>query len=150
MESEILKPVVVLAAWTMIMWVWMYATRIPAINKLPKTNEPGADQGWTGAKLEGLLDPKIQWKAHNYNHLHEAPTVFYAVAIVLALIGQGDGLNATIAWVYVALRVVHSIWQATVNRVMVRFSLFALSSIALLMLVVHAVMGVFNGHVPHA
>lgn len=150
MESEILKPVVILAAWTMFMWLWMYATRIPAINKLPKSNEPGADAGWTGAKLEDLLAPKIQWKAHNYNHLHEAPTVFYAVAIVIALIGQGDGLNATIAWVYVGLRVVHSIWQATVNTVMVRFSLFALSSIALLMLVVHAVIGVFGGHFPHS
>lgn len=149
MGMEILKPVVILAAWTMVMWLWMYATRIPAINKLPKSNEPGADQGWTGAKLEGLLDPKIQWKAHNYNHLHEAPTVFYAVCIVLAIIGQGDGLNATIAWVYVGLRIVHSVWQATVNRVMVRFGLFALSSIVLLMLVVHAVMGVFNGHIPH-
>ncbi|MFN6935506.1 MAG: MAPEG family protein, partial [Tsuneonella sp.] len=114
---EILKPVVVLLGWTMVMWVWMYATRIPAINKLPKSNDPNADQGWTGAKLEGLIDPKIQWKAHNYNHLHEAPTVFYAVAIVLAIIGQGDGLNATIAWIYVALRITHSIWQATVNRV---------------------------------
>lgn len=146
MKAEILQPVVVLAAWTMLMWLWMYATRIPAINKLPKSNEPGADQGWTGAKLEGLLDPKIQWKAHNYNHLHEAPTVFYAVAIVLALIGQGDGVNATIAWVYVGLRIVHSIWQATVNRVMVRFALFLLSSLALIALVLHAAMAVFHWH----
>lgn len=142
---EILKPVVVLLAWTMIMWVWMYATRIPAINKLPKSNEPGADQGWTGAKLEGLLDPQIQWKAHNYNHLHEAPTVFYAVALVLAIIGQGDGLNATIAWIYVVLRIVHSIWQATVNRVMVRFALFSLSSLALIALILHAAMAIFHG-----
>lgn len=142
---EILKPVVVLLAWTMIMWVWMYATRIPAINKLPKSNEPGADQGWTGAKLEGLLDPKIQWKAHNYNHLHEAPTVFYAVALVLAIIGQGDGLNATIAWIYVVLRIVHPIWQATVNRVMVRFALFSLSSLALIALILHAAMAIFHG-----
>lgn len=142
---EILKPVVVLMGWTMVMWIWMYATRIPAINKLPKESDPGADQGWTGAKLEGLIEPKIQWKAHNYNHLHEAPTVFYAVAIVLAIIGQGDGLNATIAWIYVALRIVHSIWQATVNRVMVRFALFSLSSLALIALVLHAAMAVFHG-----
>jgi hypothetical protein len=141
---EILKPVVALLAWTMVMWVWMYATRIPAINKLPKSNEPGADQGWTGAKLDDLIAPGIQWKAHNYNHLHEAPTLFYAVAIVLAIIGQGDGLNATLAWVYVALRVLHSIWQATVNRVMVRFLLFALSSLVLIMLIVHAAMAVFG------
>jgi len=139
----ILAPVVALAAWTMVMWVWMYATRIPAINKLPKDSSPDADVGWTGAKLEELLDPKIQWKAHNYNHLHEAPTVFYAVALVLAIVGQGDGLNATIAWVYVGLRIVHSIWHATVNKVAIRFLLFALSSLALIALVVHAAMAVF-------
>ena len=130
-DVAILKPVVVLMAWT-------YATRIPAINKLPKSNEAGADVGWTGAKLEQLIAPQIQWKAHNYNHLHEAPTLFYAVALVLALIGQGDGINATIAWIYVALRIVHSIWQATVNRVMVRFALFALSTLALFALILHA------------
>ncbi|WP_408587320.1 MAPEG family protein [Novosphingobium sp.] len=139
----ILKPVVALAAWTMLMWVWMYATRIPAIAKLPKATEPNADQGWTGAMLETLIPREIQWKAHNYNHLHEAPTVFYAVCLVLAMIGQGDGLNAQIAWAYVGLRVVHSIWQATVNKVNVRFLLFALSSLALMALVLHAALAVF-------
>lgn len=140
---EILQPVVALAIWTMVMWVWMYATRIPAITALPKADDPNADVGWTGAKLEGLLKPSIQWKAHNYNHLHEAPTVFYAVALVLALIGQGGGINFTIAWVYVALRVAHSIFQSTVNKVAPRFALFALSSLALMMLVTHAAIAVF-------
>ncbi|MDE2597719.1 MAG: MAPEG family protein, partial [Sphingomonadales bacterium] len=79
---------------------------------------------------------------HNYNHLHEAPTVFYAVALVLAIIGQGDGLNAQIAWVYVALRVIHSIVQATLNKVVVRFALFALSSFCLMALVLHAALAV--------
>ena len=142
--AEILKPLAVLAAWTMLMWLWMYATRIPAINKLPKSNDPGADAGWTGAKLEGLLDPKIQWKAHNYNHLHEAPTVFYAVALALAILGEGYGMNAMIAWIYVGLRIVHSLWQATVNRVVVRFALFALSSLALIALVLHLLMALFH------
>lgn len=143
-HAEILKPVALLAGWTMLMWIWMYATRIPAINKLPKDGAPGADVGWTGAKLEGLLPDNIQWKAHNYNHLHEAPTVFYAVALVLAMIGQGDGLNATIAWAYVALRIAHSLWQALVNKVAVRFLLFALSSLALMALVLHALLAVFH------
>jgi len=144
---EILKPVVALAAWTMVMWVWMYATRIPAINALPKSADANADVGWTGAKLEGLLAPSIQWKAHNYNHLHEAPTVFYAVALVLALIQQGDGVNLIIAWTYVGLRVVHSIFQSTVNKVTPRFALFALSSLALIMLITHAAIAVFSGAV---
>jgi hypothetical protein len=126
------------------MWVWMYATRIPAINKLPKPTEPGADQGWTPAMLEGLLPREIQWKAHNYNHLHEAPTVFYAVALALAMIGQGGGLNLQIAWVYVALRIVHSVFQATINKVMPRFLLFAASSLALMALVLHLLIAVFH------
>ncbi|WP_296678947.1 MAPEG family protein [Novosphingobium sp.] len=141
---EILKPLAVLAMWTMIMWIWMYAVRIPAINKLPKPTEPGGDQGWTSAMLEGLLPREVQWKAHNYNHLHEAPTVFYAVALALAMIGAGDGLNATIAWAYVALRIVHSIFQATVNKVMPRFLLFALSSLCLLALCLHLLIAVFH------
>ena len=143
---EILKPVVALLAWTMLMWIWMYATRIPAINKVMKGGKPGDDVGWTGRKLDKILPREIQWKAHNYNHLHEGPTLFYAVAIVLAIIGQGDGLNATIAWVYVALRVLHSLWHATVNKVMVRFLLFALSSLALIALIVHAAIAVFDLH----
>lgn len=144
--ADILKPVVALLAWTMVMWLWMYATRIPAIRRLPQSHEPGADVGWTSAKLEELLPRETQWKAHNYNHLHEGPTVFYAVALVLAIIGQGDGLNATIAWIYVALRVLHSLWQATVNRVMVRFALFALSSLALIALILHAAISVYGWH----
>jgi hypothetical protein len=144
MEQEILKPLAVLAGWTMIMWIWMYATRIPAINKLPKPTEAGADQGWTGAMLEGLIPREIQWKAHNYNHLHEAPTVFYAVALALAFIGQGNGLNATIAWAYVALRIAHSIFQSTVNKVAPRFMLFALSSLCLMALTLHLLLAVFH------
>jgi hypothetical protein len=143
-HPAILLPVAVLAAWTMIMWIWMYAVRIPAINKLPKPDTPGADQGWTGAMLDGLLPRETQWKAHNYNHLHEAPTIFYAVALLLAMIGQGDNFNVTIAWAYVGLRIAHSIWHATVNKVMPRFALFTLSSIALIMLVVHALIALLH------
>ena len=140
-HSAILEPVVALAAWTMIMWIWMYATRIPAMQR--KGIDAKNLVGSTPASLDAVLDPKVQWVAHNYNHLHEAPTVFYAICIVLAMIGQGDNLNATIAWVYVGLRVAHSLVQATVNRVMVRFALFALSSIALIMLVTHAAMALW-------
>ncbi len=143
-HPAILLPVAVLAAWTMVMWIWMYATRIPAINKLPKPDTPGADVGWTGAMLEALIPREIQWKAHNYNHLHEAPTVFYAIALLLAMIGQGDNLNATIAWVYVGLRIAHSIFQSTINKVMPRFALFALSTFALMALVVHALIALLH------
>jgi hypothetical protein len=146
MHSAILQPVVALAAWTMIMWIWLYATRLPAMSRA------GIDGtklvGTTGRGLRDDLvakgEVKASWVTDNYNHLHEAPTVFYAIAIVLALIGQGDNLNATLAWVYVALRVAHSLSQIVGNRVILRFSLFALSSLTLMALVLHAAMAVFH------
>ncbi|MGN6356333.1 MAG: MAPEG family protein [Novosphingobium sp.] len=136
-----LPPVVALAAWTMVMWAWMYATRIPALNATKLDLDELARDPATS--LDDVLPVGVQWKAHNYNHLHEAPTVFYAVAIVLAVIGQGDGFNAQLAWAYVALRVIHSLVQATVNKVMWRFVLFLLSSMVLIGLVVRAVMVMF-------
>lgn len=134
----ILQPVVALAAWTMVMWFWMYATRIPALGAAkvdPDDLVLDPDQS-----LDAVLPPQVQWKAHNYNHLHEAPTVFYAVAILLAIVGAGDGLNAQLAWAYVSLRVAHSIVQATVNKVNLRFGIFALSSLILIALVARAAM----------
>lgn len=140
-EAEIFQPIVALAIWTMVMWAWMYATRIPAMGK---ANLPEEDmRTLTVAKLDAALPPQVQWKAYNYNHLHEAPTVFYAIALLLALAGEGDGLNATLAWVYVALRVVHSLVQATVNKVMVRFAVFVLSSLVLMALIARAAIAVF-------
>ena len=138
---DILQPVVVLAGWTMVMWAWMYATRLPAMGAAKVDPDKLASDPAT--TLDDRLPAKVQWKAHNYNHLHEAPTVFYAVALVLAVIGQGSGLNAQIAWAYVALRIVHSLVQATVNKVMVRFMVFALSSLCLIALIVHAGLAVF-------
>ncbi|MEB3415264.1 MAPEG family protein [Alteriqipengyuania sp. WL0013] len=139
----ILQPVVALMAWTMVMWVWMYATRFPAMSKA-KVDPKDLAGGDTGTTLDKVLPPQVQWKAHNYNHLHEAPTLFYAVAIVIAIIGQGDGFNLWLAWAYVALRVAHSIVQATVNNVPVRFGLFILSTVALMALILHAGMAVFH------
>lgn len=136
----ILQPAVALMIWTMIIWVWMYATRIPAMQKAQVQPDD--------AQIAGLLDKKlpqqVQWKAHNYNHLHEQPTVFYAVAIVLAYVGHGEGMNAFLAWIYVGLRVAHSIIQVTANKVMVRFVLFALSSVVLIALIASAAAVVFG------
>jgi hypothetical protein len=137
-----LQPVVALAAWTMVMWLWMYMTRIPALNAA-KVDPDSLVQG-PKKSLDEVLPPKVQWKAHNYNHLHEAPTVFYAIAILLAFIGEGDGTNATLAWAYVGLRIAHSLVQALWNRVLVRFALFALSSLALIALSLHLLMAVFH------
>jgi hypothetical protein len=138
----ILKPVVALAIWTMVMWVWLYATRIPAMSKAKADTEKLAnDPDYT---IDKVVPVHVQWKAQNYNHLHEAPTVFYAIAIVLAIIGQGDGFNMWLGWTYVILRIIHSLVQATVNKIMLRFLIFVASSLVLMALILHAALGIFH------
>ena len=135
MHSPILTPVVMLAAWSMVMWGWMYATRLPAMRRAKMPLDPNAPRGAQMA----TLPPRVRWKADNYNHLMEQPTVFYPVAITLALLGHGDGWAMRLAWAYVGLRVVHSLVQALWNRIEVRFSFFALSSFALIGMIAIAI-----------
>ena len=140
--SPILGPIVALVAWSLVMMLWMAATRLPAMSR--KGIRIGTLVGGRGADLDGVLEDSIQWKSHNYSHLMEQPTVFYAVALSLALMDQGDGLNLTLAWVYVGLRIAHSLVQAIFNRVLVRFLLFLLSSLALVGLTIHAAAVLLN------
>lgn len=138
MHSAIFGPVIVLIGWTLVMWLWMYVTRAPAMRRA--NIDVTKLTGGIGADLRARIEPKAQWPADNYNHLLEQPVIFYAICIVLALMDQGDNLNATIAWGYVALRIAHSLVQVTTNRVIIRFSLFSLATIVLIMLTVHAAM----------
>lgn len=135
-QSPILAPVVALVAWSMVMWAWMYATRLPAMFRMKMKADPMAPRG----EQMNQLPAQVRWKADNYNHLMEQPTLFYAIALVLALQDAGSGSALTLAWAYVGLRVAHSLVQATVNKIELRFLIFMLSSLVLIGLVVHAVL----------
>ena len=136
MQAQMLAPAAVLVLWSIIMLVWLAATRLPPLFKQPG-GMAAAKPGGRGADLEGVLPDNINWKSHNYSHLMEQPTLFYATVVILALTGPNQG-DVAIAWGYVVLRIVHSLWQATVNKVPVRFTLFILSTICLLLLAIHA------------
>ncbi len=143
MSKELLQPVVALAAWTMLMVLWLYARRIPAMKRIPGLDF-ASRRGGTGKDLDGVLPKETQWVAHNYNHLLEQPTVFYAVALVLAMMGANHPFNVALAWAYVALRMAHSLVQVTSNRIVFRFGLFAFSTLVLIALTLHAGMAVFH------
>ncbi len=134
--SPIIAPVVALVAWSLVVMFWMVATRLPAMKR--KGIDIKTVRGGRPGALDGVLDDQAQWKAHNYIHLMEQPTLFYAICLALALLGAGDGINATIAWIYVAFRVAHSLVQGTVNIVRYRFLLFLGASLALVALTLHA------------
>jgi hypothetical protein len=135
--SAILLPVLALVAWSCVMWLWMYATRLPAIGKAKIDFGDPKNQHADGLKV---LPTSVRRVADNYNHLMEMPTIFYAICFYAHLVGHGDGFNATLAWGYVALRIAHSLFQALVNFVPVRFVIFMLSSLCLFGIVAREVM----------
>lgn len=138
MQAQMLAPAAVLVAWTLVMLFWTAATRFPAM-KRAGMGLGNAKPGGRGQDLEGVIDERANWKSHNYAHLVEQPTLFYAVSLIIALLGPSP-TAILCAWIYVALRIVHSLWQALVNVVAVRFALFILSTIALVVLAIIALM----------
>ena len=135
--SPILAPVVVLVAWTLLIMAWMAVTRFAAFKQMGVTVWT-VPRGSRGVNMEGQAPDEVMWKSHNYTHLVEQPTIFYAIALTLALMDQGGGINFWLAWGYVGLRIVHSLIQTMVNVVAYRFAVFALASLCLLGMTVHA------------
>ena len=139
--SPLIAPVVALVAWSLVIMVWMALTRLPAMKKA----DIGLNRrGGRGANLEGVLPDEVNWKGHNYQHLMEQPTIFYAIVFALILLGMDQPINCWLAWGYVVLRILHSLVQATVNIVLYRFSLFLLSSLCLIGLTIHAAARLLN------
>lgn len=138
MNSPILAPAAVLILWSMVILVWMAGTRLPAMSKIGMDLSK-APPGGRGVDIDPNVPPTVAWKSHNYAHLMEQPTLFYATVGILALAGAGAGLNTTLAWAYVGLRILHSLWQVLVNTIPIRFGLFLLSSICLFALAINAV-----------
>jgi hypothetical protein len=136
LQSPIFAPAIALVLWSLLMLAWLALTRLPAMSRAGI--DLGSVVGARGVNLEGVIPDKVNWKSHNYTHLMEQPTLFYATVIILGVTGAGDGMNLTLAWAYVGLRIAHSIVQAVWNRVSVRFALFSAATAALVLLAINA------------
>ena len=124
--DSILTPVLALVCWSLVMWLWMYFTRIPAMRRA------GLNPAVMKAKSEmDVLPLEVRRVADNYNHLHEQPTIFYALVFYTQLAGNASDAAVMLAWAYVGLRVLHSLVQTTINRVMLRFGIFVLATLSL-------------------
>ena len=142
--SPLLGPVVALVAWTLVMFIWMYITRLSAMKRAGISLKGRV--GTRGGALEGVIPDQANWKAHNYNHLMEQPTIFYAIVLALALMHFDAPINVYLAWGYVVLRIAHSLIQATVNVVTWRFLVFILATLCLIGLTTHAALRLILGH----
>ena len=134
----LLGPAAVLVLWSLVVLLWMTATRFPAFARMgvDVSNTP---RGVRYADVEQNMPPKVNWVSHNYTHLMEQPTLFYGVIAVLAIAGDTSAVSLAAAWGYVGLRIVHSLWQGLVNIVRVRIVLFTLSTLCLWVLAVNAI-----------
>lgn len=139
MHSSLLTPVIALVLWSLVMCAWLYATRLPAMKgaRIP------LDPKMSTSDLQAQLPPEVRWKAENYNHLMEQPTLFYALAISLVLLNAGDAVNIGLAWAYVALRVIHSFVHATINIIALRFLVFITATLVLAIMAIRGAMVVF-------
>jgi len=138
MQNDMLAPAAALIVWSLIVLIWMTVTRFAAFSKAG-INLGKVPPGGRGQNLDGVLPDKTNWKAHNFTHLMEQPTIFYPAVVILALT-SATALDVRLAWGYVAIRVVHSLWQGMVNRLPVRVVLFFVSTIMLAILAVRALL----------
>ena len=136
-----LQPVVALILWTLVIWLWMYAKRIPAMSKARV--DPQSASSPRG-EWRSKLPENVNWVADNYNHLHEQPTVFYALILTIAVAGVATPLASGLAWAYVGFRILHSLTQILINRVIVRFAMFVLASLSLIGLATTTALAVFT------
>lgn len=143
MPASLLAPASILVLWTLVILIWMGMVRFPAIAR-SGLDIKQAPPGGRGQDLEAILPPQVNWKSHNYTHLLEQPTLFYAVVVFLHLSGGTNDLTICLAWAYVALRIIHSLWQVNVNRVPVRLALFTASTICLIVLTILAIIATFG------
>ena len=136
--QSILHAVLGMGVLTLVMFLWMYATRLPAMSKAKIDPQAAAHPG------SYTLPSEVARVADNYNHLFEAPTLFYAMAFYVVVTGHADALHVQCAWAYLGLRIVHSLVQATANIVMLRFAVFSLSWVALGTMVVREALVAFG------
>lgn len=135
---SILGPAAVLVFWSLVVLMWMVTTRFAAFAKAG-VDVADSPRGGRYVDVEEYMPAKVNWVSHNYTHLMEQPTIFYAVVAVLAIAGDTSAASLMAAWSYVGLRIVHSLWQGLVNIVKVRIALFSLSTICLWVLAINAV-----------
>ncbi len=138
MQHNILLPAAILMLWTLIILLWMTSKRLPAMVALGDTLKK-IPRGGRYQDIETMMPRDANWLSHNYTHLLEQPTVFYPTVILLHVAGAATAVSVSLAWGYVILRILHSLWQILVNKIPVRIVLFALSSLCLLGLAIQAV-----------
>ena len=122
---DILNPVIALALWTFLVLLLIPFVRVRSVRR----REIGPNDFKYGESP--AVPPSVSIPNRNYMNLLELPMLFYVVCVVLYVTAGTSRLAVIVAWIYVALRVVHSLIHLSYNRVIHRLAVFALSNATL-------------------
>ncbi len=132
---NILYPMLLVITLSGILFLLLGATRVPSIIKYFGKLQ--------AAKHSDDLRPNLPSSARNitdnYNHLFEQPTLFYALVTYIYLMEHADSTHLYLAWLYAALRIVHSVIQITSNNVSYRALIFLGSGACLMLMIIKEV-----------
>lgn len=123
----ILWPTITLAALSFVVIVWVAVARTGYMKKTPPRPEDFA----TGEAAMRYFQP-VEMPANNLRNLFEAPVLFYALVPLLLITHQASHVQVILAWVYVALRVIHTVAHVVLGKVSVRAPAFWVSVIVLI------------------
>lgn len=134
-HHPLIAPMLSLIGLTLVVWLYMYWCRIGYLlrHKIP------AQRLQTPEQVNQLLPVEINAPSNNLKNLFEMPVLFYALCLLLISQNQLSAWQSLLAWLYVGLRVLHSLIHCTLNHVMLRFISYLLSNLLLLALFDHYV-----------
>ena len=136
-DTQILMPMLGVMTLTAVVWLVLYARRLPAIAKAGKP----AQAYTTPDKGAALLPDEVNYPAYNFRNLFELPVLFYALCLYLYVTGTAEQIDVIAAWVFFGFRVAHSIIHSTVNIVKARFATYCIAALALWFMLARAVFG---------
>ena len=138
MSDPIFAPFFAMILLTLVVWVYMYARRIPFIRRSALR-----DDQLTPAELARISPPAVANPSDNLKNLFEIPTVFYVLVLFLHVTQSVDSVYLVAAWVFVGFRALHSLVHCTINIILLRFALYAISTLAVWFIAVRAAIRIF-------
>jgi len=138
-QNAIFEPVFVMLMLTIIVWVYMYARRIPFIR-----NSDFGPGELTPITLQQRSPPAVSNPSDNLKNLFEIPVLFYFVSLFLFATNQVDQIYLFASWFFVVFRIFHSVVHCTFNAILLRFSLYVVSTLSLWFIILRAALGLLE------
>lgn len=123
--KAIFLPALAMVGLTFIVWIRMYVVRI---GQMQRERIHPQSIAMSAQIAQRLSDTRA---SDNFRNLFELPVLFYAALCAAALTGQGTMAVLALAWLFVALRVLHSLIQCGYNKVMHRFWVYIAGALVL-------------------